>query len=83
MRTLIAENTAKRTLNGVYFGYSLYRTDDSFDVVLRNRTYEGGKVSSKWDSTPIKIKATSQQDAVQIARQKVVSHMNSLSGEEN
>lgn len=80
-RTVIAETEANSAVNGVYVGFTVYAVSDRFEAVVRNRTYDGIRVDSKWDSAPIALDATDKDAAIAEARSHAVAVIRALRGE--
>lgn len=81
-RAVVAETEAKVAVNGVYVGFTVYQVTadgaDTFEVVVRSRTYDGIRVASKHDSAPIALAATDKDAAIVEGRGHALSTMDFL-----
>lgn len=81
-RTVVAEGEIKTPVSGVYVGFTMYATAaDAFEVVVRNRTYAGCRVASKWDTAPIALEAITKDEALVEAKSHVATMWRTLRAE--
>lgn len=72
-RTVVAEQEGQNKIEGIRVGYTVYAVGEHFEVVVRNRRYDGVRVESQHDTQPIRLDATDRTMAIAEGRGHALS----------